>query len=474
VLGILARRLIDKRLYEELGFRGLEDWARERIGMEARTVSEWARVWKALETLPCLRGAVVSGEISWTVARLVVVVATPETDRACLESVRGRTVRAVAGLVRAVRGAQGRAAKEGEETEEEDAVTVRMRCTPEESALWTAACELARRVAGEEMPLWRCADAVAGECLAALDPVQVPALPPRLREERKPPDPAASREPAFQAQRWPHVRWREARRDERPSPLAALTHQLDRCSALALDRRIREAIAFLQAIDLEMGRILKQVLDRKLHRELGFDRFDLYVQERLDLPPRTARRLVALARAEHASPQVATAFRSGEITRMQAELLVRGGSLGLARRVTLRRLEDEVGLGRDLVFRAPPAVAWLFAALVSRHGLLRVLAHPVRGWLEAGHRTRGYEDFERDGWRCLVPGCTARRNLHSHHLEFLSHGGPDEPWNRATLCAFHHLRGVHLRRIRITGRAPDALVFELAIGRYAAGDVKMA
>jgi len=73
-----------------------------------------------------------------------------------------------------------------------------------------------------------------------------------------------------------------------------------------------------------------------------------------------------------------------------------------------------------------------------------------------------------------VPACRARRNLQSHHLRFLSAGGADEPWNRTTLCAFHHQRGVHAGRVRIWGRAPDALVFELGVGRYRSGDVRCA
>ncbi len=40
---------------------------------------------------------------------------------------------------------------------------------------------------------------------------------------------------------------------------------------------------------------------------------------------------------------------------------------------------------------------------------------------------------------------------------------------RGTVWALDDLRGVHLRRIRITGRAPDGLVFELPIGRYRFG-----
>ena len=81
--------------------------------------------------------------------------------------------------------------------------------------------------------------------------------------------------------------------------------------------------------------------------------------------------------------------------------------------------------------------------------------------------------FERDGWRCTVPGCTARRNLESHHLRFRSAGGADEPWNRTTLCVFHHQRGVHTGRLGISGRAPGGLLFALGVGCFRAGDVKL-
>jgi hypothetical protein len=50
-----------------------------------------------------------------------------------------------------------------------------------------------------------------------------------------------------------------------------------------------------------------------------------------------------------------------------------------------------------------------------------------------------------------------------------------------TLCAYHHLRGVHGGRLRIRGRAPHALRFELGLRAggaplavYASGDRRLA
>ena len=55
----------------------------------------------------------------------------------------------------------------------------------------------------------------------------------------------------------------------------------------------------------------------------------------------------------------------------------------------------------------------------------------------------------------------------------------DVPENRITLCAFHHQRCLHAGRLRIRGRAPDELVFELGLrpadlpplARYRSGDI---
>lgn len=86
--------------------------------------------------------------------------------------------------------------------------------------------------------------------------------------------------------------------------------------------------------------------------------------------------------------------------------------------------------------------------------------------------------FARDGWRCTIPGCTSYRNLHDHHIVFRSSGGSDDLANRTTLCAWHHLRGVHAGCVRLAGRAPEDLRFELGVRRgtrplvsYRSGDV---
>ena len=74
-----------------------------------------------------------------------------------------------------------------------------------------------------------------------------------------------------------------------------------------------------------------------------------------------------------------------------------------------------------------------------------------------------YRIAERDGWRCAAPGCTCRRGLAVHHIRYRSQGGGEEDENRILLCVAHHLDGVHAGRLRVTGEAPDRLVWELGL-----------
>jgi hypothetical protein len=110
-----------------------------------------------------------------------------------------------------------------------------------------------------------------------------------------------------------------------------------------------------------------------------------------------------------------------------------------------------------------------------------MLDHVLSSWgaldgeVAARHRV-----FARDGWRCAVPGCTSMQNLHDHHIRLRSAGGSDEPSNRVTLCAFHHLRGVHAAWIRCGGRAPDGLTWQMGLRpgaaplvAYGSGDVQL-
>jgi len=108
-------------------WRGLADYVREHLNVAARTLREWAHAWQGLRERPLLRAALLEGELSCVVTnrgRLVVGRVTPETEAAFLDSVRGRTARAVEAVVRALRQTEG---KQPETRDQEDGERVGMR-----------------------------------------------------------------------------------------------------------------------------------------------------------------------------------------------------------------------------------------------------------------------------------------------------------------------------------------------------------
>jgi len=100
-----------------------------------------------------------------------------------------------------------------------------------------------------------------------------------------------------------------------------------------------------------------------------------------------------------------------------------------------------------------------------------ILLNFLNEWLrpEIIKTSRRYRTFTRDGWRCQVPGCRSRAQLHAHHVIWRSRGGPDEGFNIVTTCRHHH-EMIHSGCIRVRGRAPDGL--EWAMGVNADGDVR--
>jgi hypothetical protein len=91
-------------------------------------------------------------------------------------------------------------------------------------------------------------------------------------------------------------------------------------------------------------------------------------------------------------------------------------------------------------------------------GFERILAHAWLTWMALPRHEVAV--YARDSHRCQTPGCRSRGPLHAHHAWFRSKGGPDFDWNLTSVCEEHH-RAIHRGEIRVSGRAPDGLVWEL-------------
>ncbi|HEY2388488.1 MAG TPA: HNH endonuclease signature motif containing protein [Candidatus Binatia bacterium] len=127
----------------------------------------------------------------------------------------------------------------------------------------------------------------------------------------------------------------------------------------------------------------------------------------------------------------------------------------------------------EITFVAPASVAALFRSVLDDFArpdaprwvaLERLLLHAARYWTSLpAHRD---PVFARDGWRCAVPACTSRRNLHDHHIVFRSRGGGNARDNRVSVCAAHHLHGLHDGSVRAEGTAPDDVEWQLGTRAY--------
>jgi hypothetical protein len=90
------------------------------------------------------------------------------------------------------------------------------------------------------------------------------------------------------------------------------------------------------------------------------------------------------------------------------------------------------------------------------------VASSAAGRRRSARPSRRASVYERDGWRCAVPGCTSRRGLESHHVQPRARGGAvDDDDNQVTLCWHHHHEGVHDGRLHLRGRAPLDLTWRL-------------
>jgi len=85
------------------------------------------------------------------------------------------------------------------------------------------------------------------------------------------------------------------------------------------------------------------------------------------------------------------------------------------------------------------------------------------GQEDSGQSRVRRQALERAGYRCEVPGCACRTNLHVHHIQRRSQGGSDELENLAVACAAHHLRHLHGGTMLVEGADPGTRIWEIGL-----------
>jgi hypothetical protein len=268
------------------------------------------------------------------------------------------------------------------------------------------------------------------------------------------------------------------------------------------------------------GRLAALLLSKKGWFVLGYSRIGDYSRERLGIAGRTLEDDARVARALERLPRLRSAFLESSLSWTQVRLVsavadpaselewiaIAGSCCTTCLAARIKNHEcaarDPATAAESVAENPPghscsseredhadhPNRAVRFSVQISCHGrrlwraacemaerragsvltqaqvLELVIAEAASGeWMSAPrHRD---PVFERDGWRCTVPGCRSRRNLHDHHVRFRSHGGGNTRDNRITVCASHHLHGLHAGRICAHGHAPHEIIWEMPLGR---------
>jgi 5-methylcytosine-specific restriction endonuclease McrA len=456
------------------GFSNVGDYAREILDIKDRAAEKMAQLSRELRSRPLLRAAVRAGEVQVRSAQTALPVAVGDAEAGWVERAKVETVRSLEKAVKAARpGAE----------EDEEWMRFRVRLSPEDRATVDEALEIASRLMpGSKRP--QQLEAMAQEYLAE--------HPTEAGD-----DGAGVAGGAFRLES-DAVEQRQARLEvetDRWSFLAEVLRvgapECDQCegmtSAAEIDARLRELAAFRRSWDGILGFCAYMVKRSGLCQIAGFTSFEHYCKERLRLGPRTVEQRAALEKrlwevpalraardaglayeklrllsrlpAHEVEPWIARA-RKMTCVELRAALEDRGEAQMRAARVLRARVPERVALLLQSAFRAVRAVEGCL--LDDGRCLVRVARHFIDTW--KAHvkkaRTRSQKVRERDLGRCRVPGCS-RRAVHAHHIIPKSRGGTDDPENLVALCACHHLRGIHGGYIRVWGRAPDHLVWEV-------------
>ncbi len=460
----------------DLGYSSPEDYAREELGINASTAAKMRRLARAVRDLPLIKGALRRGEISPRKAEIVAPVATRENEAMWLFRIKAQTVRSLRADVKALR-----------EPDEEEMVHFCAEVPKESQPLFDTALDLAGTVLGNpaatkmaRVRAW-CEEYQSGHPAPPDDRADVVLFTAEDARERIEED--------LEKQ---HAQWPELE-VELCVPAPQETAEID---PVRIDAELRGHLKKRERWDEVLGQIALIFQSARAWDLLGFGSFRQYCEEQLGMAERTVEQRASLERALQKTPLLRQALRDKRLSYEKARLIARHAtpdrvpaSIERAEKLTCialrRELQDHeerqmcargifsawmtvsVAEVVKAAFRTARAVAKRF--LYAADCLLLIAAHFVDTWQHLLHKpnTLHHRVRARDRHLCQVPGCS-RPASHNHHVRPRSQGGPDEEWNLVSLCAFHHLRGIHGGRIRSTGRAPDELIWEVGLRSYAA------
>ncbi len=485
--GIALDRLFRGDLLAQLGCSREADYARERLGVPPSTMFQWVRLARELKHRPLLRAAVSAGTLSTRKALAVLPLAVGDYEAAWTEAAMRISLREIESAVKAA----------GKEDPEErfECESIVLPMTEGQQARLDAALALAKKQIGPEARRWQCLEAICQEWFSEHAEWDGEASGHQGRDaagkgRARPPDP------------------RQAKLLERQ--LAAIGEAIDLVreigeepadgDAVGLHARVLRLLAARRRHDETFGILALRARESWVHAALGYRSFGEYCEERLGMRAATVRQRIWLERKMQDMPSLREALKSGKLTYSKALAVARHATpldiddrIARAAATTCQQTEKEGeaeedrknrGAGvrnlwapKDAAETVHEAIASAQAWSLGEKGLeideseaLAVVADHFVEVAEA-HRPPGRDRIDprrrevlmRKAGLCAVPGCS-RAACHLHHLVYRSRGGTDDPTNLVGLCAVHHLHGVHLGYLEVTGRAGERLHWKLGTG----------
>jgi hypothetical protein len=502
---------VGDRVFEVGGYCNVPDCARERYGLPASTAVKMMRFARELRKRPLLREAVRNGRVSISHAEAVLPVAIGDAERLWVARASVWTVRALDSAVKTGRmpAEEGDAIAQRDGPLPDDAGTADVGAPPwragdvssESDERWTRllidvpvggqaiideGIALARRALERPAaPKWEVVEAIAAEFLSGSEVAadDDPAPP----ASAAPPSEVGSIEILGESLDEHCAYWASIVRVpdiESPEVNSALVRD-----PRLIDARLQRHVKMLDQWDLLFGHLAFICRKMRCWEIAGFASFGHYCVERLGMATRTVEQRIALEERLHELPTLRAAMETGRTSYEKARILARySDRVTIAARIEQaegmscvelrRRLErdEEAQMSARRKFKAvvPRRVACDLEAtfhvlrararrpLSAGECLVALFAHFIQVWkpILARRATLQRRVLERDGYLCQVPGCS-RTADHAHHIIPRSAGGPDEMWNLTSVCAAHHLRGIHGGKVRVTGKAPDQLRWTL-------------
>jgi len=469
-LGERLALLADGDAALRLGYSGIGDYARERLGIAARPAQDLARLARGLRDRALLRDAVRSGEVTSRKAQAILPVARGEAEASWVARAKEETVRALAAGVKAATG--------GEPEDDERWERISVDLTPAARATVDEAMALAGKLLGATAPKWQRLEAICQEYLAA-HPAQSGS--DRPAEDELLHSPVRQWLDAAKAALEEETRWAFL---EAAEPVAAPAAP-ESADARTVDAELRRLAHMRERWDELVGHLAMLLREIGLWHDLKFASFGHDCEERLGLATRTVEQRIRLERRLYALPGLREAMTAGRVSYEKARLVAEvadeasvAGWIERAEKTTCIALGREIDALEDaqmcargeLAVRVTEQVATLLGEAfraaraaegrwLNPGGCLEVIArHFIATWKEAlsERSTPHRRVLARDRGLCTMPGCS-RAADHAHHIRPRAQGGSDDPTNLSSLCAPHHLHCVHRGYVRVSGQAPDAL-----------------